>query len=260
MSEGQTPPKILEKDAYEFLACQQYADAFKLFNKAAEIYKAQNNHEQSALCFASAASCWAIKSGEETFFNAAHSYEQAAEQAELSRDFEYASLLYKYAAISYERDTEFISFSECFYRSKECYRKFLGLSLANPKKIHYIRRAEEIQASGKIKRFFLWFALTFSYLLWGHGERPIRTLAFGIALILISALFYLQGSLLRSGTVIQPDFFEATYFSMVTFTTVGYGDLTPVGLNRLVAMTEGVCALFIVPLFTIGLSRRYLRV
>ena len=46
----------------------------------------------------------------------------------------------------------------------------------------------------------------------------------------------------------------------LTFSTVGYGDITPVGLTRLVAMLEVLSAIFIVPLFIVGLSRKYLRI
>jgi len=35
-------------------------------------------------------------------------------------------------------------------------------------------------------------------------------------------------------------FEEALYFSTITFTTVGYGDLTPIGKNRLIASIEAI--------------------
>jgi hypothetical protein len=46
----------------------------------------------------------------------------------------------------------------------------------------------------------------------------------------------------------------------VTFTTVGYGDIIAVGFNKAVAMLEAFCGIFIMPLFIIGLSRKYLRI
>ena len=127
-------PELLEKEAYAFLFQENFEEAFKLFRRAAESYKGQKNYKQATLCFTSAASCWNKKYEEKTFFNAASSYEKAAREAEKYGDLEYATLLYKYAAINYERDVEFFNFSDCFYRSKECYRKFLMYSLINPKK------------------------------------------------------------------------------------------------------------------------------
>lgn len=41
--------------------------------------------------------------------------------------------------------------------------------------------------------------------------------------------------LASSGQNVSPDFFEALYFCIVTFTTLGYGDLSPVGVGRLPA-------------------------
>ena len=257
----ETDPKLLEKEAYAFLAQEKPEEAYRLFKKAADIYRREGNHKESALCFASAASCWGKKCGEKTFYESASLYEEAARCAKEYLDFEYSSLLYKYAAISYERDGEFLNFSDCFYHSKETYRKFLAYSLFKSKKIHHIIKGQSTKGiKGKIKVIFLWFLMTFSYLIWGHGERPARTFYTAIMLILLSSFIYAWGDLFKNGSIFKPDFLESLYLSVMTFTTVGYGDVTPVGLNRLVAMCEAFSGMFIVPLFMIGLSRKYLRV
>ena len=111
-----------------------------------------------------------------------------------------------------------------------------------------------------LRRVFLWLALTFSFLVWGHGERPARTLFCGIALILFSAFFYTFGHLSEASRIFQPNFWQAFYFSVVTFTTVGYGDITPVGLSKLIVVAELFCGMFIMPLFIISLARKYLRI
>lgn len=41
-------------------------------------------------------------------------------------------------------------------------------------------------------------------------------------------------------------FFDAVYFSIVTITTLGYGDLIPYGLSRWLAMVEAVVGVFVV--------------
>jgi len=134
------------------------------------------------------------------------------------------------------------------------------MSLLFPKRLHRIvRHKEEAGFLGLSKRFFLWLALATSNLIWGHGERPARTLFCGIFLILLSAFFYSRGHLLENGVIFKPDLFESLYFSVITFTTVGYGDFSPCGLSKLVVMIEAFCGIFIIPLFVVGLSRKYLR-
>jgi tetratricopeptide (TPR) repeat protein len=256
-----TGPEALEREAYSFLSEEKFEEAFNLFKRAALTYQHQRNHKQATLCFASAASCWNKKHGERTFVNAALSYEKAARQAERYGDLEYASILYKYAAVNHEKDLEFLNFSDCFYRSKECYRRFLTYRLLRPDKINPIAKTEEKKGlRGFIRRLILLFALTFSFVVWGHGERPARTLFSGIAIILISAALYsIFGGIIEGSMVSTTSLVEALYFSVVTFTTLGYGDITPVGLSRLVAMIEAFSGMFFMPLFLVGLSRKYLR-
>ncbi len=42
------------------------------------------------------------------------------------------------------------------------------------------------------------------------------------------------------GNPIELSFANALYFSTITFTTVGYGDIEPVGINRVIASTEAI--------------------
>ena len=253
--------KHIEKEAYQLLTEEKFTEAFRLFRRAAETYRTEHNHKQAALMFASAASCWGLKTGERVVHQAALAYKDAAWEAEKASDFEYASLLYQYAATNFEKDLEFEHLSECSYRSKECQRAFLLLGLIQPRKIHRISgQKEEKGVVGVIKRFLLWVMLTFSFLLWGHGERPLRTFFYGLTLIAICALAFSQTTLLSNGAPLRPNFFQALYLSVITFTTVGYGDITPLGFAKAVAMFEALNGLFIIPILVTGLSRKYLRI
>jgi hypothetical protein len=239
-------PRSSEKEAYNLLVEGKYEDAFHAFREAGDLFKDEGNHKQSSLCYSSAASCWALRQGEKVLQNSALSYEAAASEAVNAGDFEYASLLYRYAGINYEKDMEFFKFSECFYLSKECTRRHLMYSIFNPGKIHNINVGkDQAWRRGIFKRFFHWLGLTFSYLLWGYGERPLRTFVCAIFIILGTAFVYMFGNFSSATGIIKPDFFTALYFSTVTFTTVGYGDIIAIGFVREIAMLEAFCGIFL---------------
>lgn len=73
-------------------------------------------------------------------------------------------------------------------------------------------------------RFKLSYVISLvSYIIWGYGVRPMRVLLFSASIILIFAAIYLR---------YEPsvgDIPESLYFSIVTFTTLGYGDIQPTG-------------------------------
>lgn len=75
--------------------------------------------------------------------------------------------------------------------------------------------------------------------IWGYGERPGRmVLAIAVAIFAFGTIQY--------GLSAVPDtgWWGHVYFSGITFLTIGYGDLSPVGaLARLVAVLEGVAGI-----------------
>ncbi len=99
-------------------------------------------------------------------------------------------------------------------------------------------------------------------LLFGYGERPVRVLVASAMVILLCAFYYAQPDVLahRFGTG-EGSFFEGFYFSMITFTTLGYGDLYPAAQHscRTVAMLEAVSGACLMALFVVCLAKRYSR-
>lgn len=52
---------------------------------------------------------------------------------------------------------------------------------------------------------------------------------------------------------------DCLHFSTVTFTTVGYGDITPLGVARLLAGSEAILGTALMALFIVSLARKYER-
>ncbi|WFD11315.1 potassium channel family protein [Tepidibacter hydrothermalis] len=51
---------------------------------------------------------------------------------------------------------------------------------------------------------------------------------------------------------------DTLYFTIITFTTIGYGDISPIGWLRIVAGIEGFLGVFLTSSFLVALSKRYL--
>ncbi|WP_193331346.1 ion channel [Pseudoalteromonas ulvae] len=107
-------------------------------------------------------------------------------------------------------------------------------------------------------------------LLCGYGEKPTNVIFFSLSLIFISAIAYfflgvnfgdelIQFSLQQSAEQNMSDFFNSLYYSVVTFTTLGYGDITPVGYSRLIAAIEAFCGSFTLALFVVVFVKKMTR-
>jgi hypothetical protein len=100
-------------------------------------------------------------------------------------------------------------------------------------------------------------------LLFGYGERPIRVLFTSLLVIFFCALVYMNsnGIAYRGHLFTDASFLDGLYFSTVTFTTLGFGDLHPAKDHfiRYVAMGEALCGAALMALFIVCLAKRYSR-
>lgn len=85
----------------------------------------------------------------------------------------------------------------------------------------------------------------------GYGEKPLRVVSYAIATIIAFALIYFMGSGLSENS-----FADCLYFSLVTFTTLGYGDVIPKRSFRLVAASEALLGILLCGLLLFCFSRR----
>ena len=76
----------------------------------------------------------------------------------------------------------------------------------------------------KVIFLFKYIQSAFLNILWGYGERPARVFTISILSILLFAVFYCY--LPNASPNTYHHFANALYYSMVTFTTLGYGDIS----------------------------------
>lgn len=101
----------------------------------------------------------------------------------------------------------------------------------------------------KYKYFVSWF----EWVLWGYGEKPIRIIfvaLFGVFSYSIIYFFYGPQETLGSLT-------NSIYFSVVTFTTLGYGDILPTyPLQKALCCSEAFLGALLLGLIIAGYSNR----
>lgn len=104
----------------------------------------------------------------------------------------------------------------------------------------------------------------------GYGERPIRVVMFSmIAILCFGAGYFLLGindndiliAINTNNSLLEniQHFLTCCYFSVVTFTTLGYGDLTPLGLSRFLAAIEAFIGSFTLALFVVVFVKKMTR-
>ncbi len=96
----------------------------------------------------------------------------------------------------------------------------------------------------------------------GYGERPLRVIFFSLSFIVVCGVAYFLLGVSDGGQLVVVNhseswsanlinFSKSLYFSVVTFTTLGYGDLVPLGVSRLVAAIEAFAGSFTLALFVV---------
>ncbi|MBW3697954.1 potassium transporter Kef [Vibrio sp. T187] len=100
----------------------------------------------------------------------------------------------------------------------------------------------------------------------GYGESPLRVVLFSIILIFTCAVAYFLLDTVVAHSVqghglkyLALEFFNALYFSIVTFTTLGYGDISPVGAARFIAAFEAFMGSFTMALFVVVFVKKMTR-
>lgn len=115
----------------------------------------------------------------------------------------------------------------------------------------------------KSNLLYLWLEALVGRWIFGYGEKPLRPLMTGAVVIVLWAILFLSiGGIDKSGCIDSDNcsIWSCLYFSTVTFTTLGYGDIKPQpGLARLLSSSEAVLGAALMALFIVSLSRKFVR-
>lgn len=101
----------------------------------------------------------------------------------------------------------------------------------------------------------------------GYGEQPAKIIAFSISTIFLFAFMYAIIGVSDGSKIIQFDsqadvsfnvmsFLNCLYYSVVTFTTMGYGDIVPVAFTRFLAASEAFVGAFTMALFVVIVAKK----
>lgn len=143
---------------------------------------------------------------------------------------------------------------DVYQKLKEAYKK-QGEQIDSG--ICFEREMDKRREVGSFKERY-WLAIL--WLLCGYGERPGRVFASFLITIFGFALLYMNTSLISvDGSTLKGDFGNALYFSVVTFTSLGYGDIRPVGIAKLFAGFEALLGIFLISLFVFVFCRKMVR-
>jgi ion channel/pentapeptide repeat protein len=105
----------------------------------------------------------------------------------------------------------------------------------------------------------------------GYGERPSRVVAFTLVVIGVFSLLFFYSGIQSAGQIIAFDssltvsenfkyYLNSLYFSVVTYTTLGYGDIAPtLGVSRFLAAFEALIGGFTLALFVVVFVKKMTR-
>ena len=106
-------------------------------------------------------------------------------------------------------------------------------------------------AKGKSSLEFFIADLTCEY--GTNWKRPVISWIF-LVFFIFPLLYFILGGITKVSSPL-----DYLYFSIVTATTLGYGDLQPVGWCRLIASTEAIFGTFMWAVFLVVFARKYMR-
>jgi hypothetical protein len=129
----------------------------------------------------------------------------------------------------------------------------------------------EAISRNKWARFWVYPVMAFKWLVFDkiglYATSPGRVLLSVLGFWIFFGFIYFLIDLINLGSTFSsvgnPDklspFLQSFYHSAITFFTIGYGDVYPQGLSRIVSGIEGFMGVFMMSYFTVAFVRKVLR-
>jgi len=155
-------------------------------------------------------------------------------------------VFYRLARTSWEKSGDFERADEYYYREMVARRRVRFLSRRRGLK-KLFDRAEVV---------FEWLFADLTCRYGTDWKRPIIIWLLAVN-VFFPLLFFLTGSV--RGLSQSMSFLDYEYFSIVTATTLGYGDYHPVGVGRAIASLEALFGMFMWAVFLTVFARKYMR-
>jgi uncharacterized protein YjbI with pentapeptide repeats len=109
------------------------------------------------------------------------------------------------------------------------------------------------------KTLHKWLWSCFLNGIFGYGEQPGKVIISAISIILIFTFLFMSSGISDTsiGGFTSNNFLDCVYFSVITFTTLGYGDFRPLeGCSRIFAGSEAFIGALMMALFVYTFARR----
>ena len=141
----------------------------------------------------------------------------------------------------------------------------------------------EMEIKRKHSRLFglEWWKQNLLLISCGYGERPLRIIEMSVLIVILGATIFFFCGVARVSVDLSPeenpyeinysldslaltktavvDFFYCMYCSVVTFTTLGYGDIQPLGYSHVFASLESFIGAFFIALFVLVFGKKMMR-
>ena len=158
-------------------------------------------------------------------------------KSEKEKNFHFASIEYRQITEMY-KNSSLNNLADKFHY-KELIAKRKNLPLQNPYRL---------------------LSYVFGDLLSKYGTSYLRIFGWVIVVIVgCAAAYFLNDSLLFNNDLVKVTFADSLYFSISTFTTLGYGDYHAIGWMRFLAGFESFVGVTLMSLFTVIATRKIIR-